>query len=190
MRRELAQLVGPIEAISHVKDLLEENPQDSELNGLLVRSLYRSKKYDRVKEVAFNLIGYDRKVDEFDPEKVTLEGEPDVYFILSDVLMQRDKDPELAERVIDQMVAANPDSAQAYLKKSIFLIGRGEYNMATELLDKAYALDPTDAMILSRQAMVELNDPFYTTAKTNYLDAITNFEDAAAIIDSGVCRQH
>lgn len=183
LRRELAKIVGPIEAIGHLEDLLEENPQDSELNGLLVRKLFQAKKYDRVKELAFKLIGYNKKTEEFEPEKATIEGETDIYALLSDVLSQRDGNLDLARRVIDQMVEANPESAQAHLKKSLFLSGLKEYDEAAASLDKAYALDSADARILSRKAIVELSNPNYNSSKADYLESLSNFEEAVEEID-------
>lgn len=184
LRRELAQITNAQESINLLQELLDENPQDSELNGMLVRSLFRAKKFDEVRKVALNLIGYDKKTDEFDPEKATLKGEVHVYALLSQVLAQRDKEPELARRVIEQMVDKNPEDAQAYFNKSIYLAGQKEFDEASKALDEAYRLDPSDAMILSRKGMVALSDPKYVFAKMEYLDAIENFADAAREIDA------
>jgi len=159
LRRELAEIVigfRPQDAIGHLEDLLVDDPKDPELNSMLVRALFQAKDYKQVKTRAFDFIGYDKKADDFTGE--ALKGESGVYSLLSEVLMQRDKNKELARRVIDQMIVANPESSQANLQKSIFLSGLGENEEAVQFLDKAYQLDPKDAAILSRKGMMALFD--------------------------------
>ncbi len=160
LRRELAEIFisfRPQDAITHIESLLADSPKDPELNAMLIRALFQTKDYKRVKILAFGFIGYDRKTDEFNDE-AALAGESDVYALLSDVLTQKDKNVDLARRVIDQMVIANPESPQAHLRKSIFLSGVDENEEAITFLDKAYELDPKDAAILSRKGMVALFD--------------------------------
>ncbi|MEM8946908.1 MAG: tetratricopeptide repeat protein [Planctomycetota bacterium] len=185
LRRELARMSRPTDALVHIKGLLESSPQDSELNGMLVQALYTSKKFDQVKKVAFDLIGYDKKADEFDSEKATLVGEPNVYAILAEILNKRDDNEELAERVIDQMIEANPEVGDAYLNKSSFLLSQRKYDEAADYLNQAYQLDPTNATALMKLGMVALSDPSFPERKQNYFDAISALEDAVDEIESG-----
>ena len=159
LRRELAKIVigfRPQDAISHLEILLEENPKDPELNAMMIRASAVAKDYKRVKLLAFNFVGYDQKSDDFNAQKTAMKGEPEIYAILAEILVQQDENRDLARRVIDQMVIANPESAQAHLQKSSFLSGLGEQEEAVALLDKAYELDPKDATILSRKGMAAL----------------------------------
>jgi len=161
LRRKLAEIVigfRPQDAIRHLEVLLNDNPADAELNVLFVRALFRSKNYKKVKEVAFNLIGYDQVRKEFVAEETALTGIPDVYALLATVLMQDERQRKLARDVIDQMTVANPDSAQAHLAKSVFLRNLDEKEEAKEFLDKAYELDPNDASILLRKGSVALTN--------------------------------
>ena len=145
LRFELAKITNAQEAISIVDDLLAENPADpamkSELAGMMIRSLFAAKKFDQLKRKGYEFIGYDAKADEFDLNKVAIQGEPEVYVLISQALL-RDKEEDLARRVIDHMVEANPDSAEAYLHKSNFLAGQEEYDESKQFLDKAYESDP------------------------------------------------
>ena len=63
--------------------------------------------------------------------KATAKDRPDVYSLLAALIIERDQDKEFAHRVMDQMIAENPDSADAHLKQSIFLtiIGRQWKNL-------------------------------------------------------------
>ncbi len=190
LRLELAKITNAQESLSLVEELLAENPQDpalvSELNGMKIRSLFAAKKFEEVRRDGLELLGYDKVTEEFDPEKSVLQGETEVYVLLSQVLLTRDKNSELAEKVIEQMVAANPDSAEAYLHKSNFLAGEDEFDESKEFLNKAYELDPINDKILTRLSLVALADPKYPGAKIGLVEAITNFEDAAKEISAKV----
>ena len=182
LRFELAKITNAQEAISIVDDLLAENPADpamkSELAGMMIRSLFAAKKFDQLKRKGYEFIGYDAKADEFDLNKVAIQGEPEVYVLISQALL-RDKEEDLARRIIDHMVEANPDSAEAYLHKSNFLAGQEEYDESKQFLDKAYEIDPNNEKILTRQTLVNLANPKYPSAKFKFLDAIEGFEEKA-----------
>ena len=168
LRRELAEiLIGfrPQDAIPHLDVLLDEQPDDPKLNAFMIRTLFQLKDYKKLKTRAFKFIGYDRGKKEFNPE-TAIQGEVDVYSLLSEVLLKVDRDADLARLVIDQMVVANPESAQANLRKSIFLTSLDEKEEAATFLDKAYELDPKDAAILSRKGMVALFDSGNSNAET------------------------
>ena len=187
LRFELAKITNAQEAISIVDDLLAKNPEDpemkSELASMKIRSLFAASKFDQLKRDGFEFIGYDSKADEFDLSKVAIQGEPEVYVLISQALL-RDKEEDLARRVIDHMVEANPDSAEAYLHKSNFLAGQKEYDESKEFLDKAYEIDPKNDKILTRQTLASLMNPKYASAKMDFLEAITKFEESAKEISS------
>ena len=141
LRRELADIdlmIGRTQnAVDQLELLLADARDDSELKGLLVRALFRNKSFRLCRDRALEFIGFDKKSETFVEENVNIEGEPEVYDLLSKVLSQKDDNPELARRVIEQMIVANPDSPIAHLRKSYFHIGLREYQEATKHLDKA-----------------------------------------------------
>ncbi len=192
LRRELAEIMllfnRPQDSIRHLEDLLANAPKDSELNALLVKSLYQATEFKRLKSKAFNLIGYDAKTAAFIPEKLVLKGEPDVYALLSKVILKIDGDSDLARRVIDQMALDNPDSAQAYFQKSVFLVTQGDFE-AAKFLDKAYELDPSDAAILTQKGTTALYGLLYRKAKSAYLKAMTDYEEAVTQHESQDSRE-
>jgi len=168
LRRKLADLQilfgRPQDAIVHIDQLLETYPDDSELLALRVKSLFSAKAFRRATVLALGLVGYDKKNDQFDIEKSKARDQPEVYGLLAGLLYSRDKDKELARRVIDQMVAANPESYTAYLQQSIFLSGIGEKEEAAVALEKAFELAPTDASVLHRKGIFALEDKNYDEA--------------------------
>ena len=161
LRRKLAEiLIGfrPQDAEGHLEVLLANEPANSELNALLMQAYFKSKDAKKLLSLGYNLIGYDQESETFDTEKATLEGAPEVYALMANVLMQKKRTKKLARNIIDQMLVANPDSAQAHLTKSIFLRNTDEKEEAQEFLDRAYELDPKDAAILLRRGTVAMSD--------------------------------
>ena len=167
----------PQDAVGHFEELLSDAPDDAKLSELLARALYQAKNYKRFTPLAYKLVGYDKKTDQFAAEQSHVAGDSDVYSLLIDVLVKREKKPELAARVIDQVIAANPDSAEAYLRKSIFLSGVGEADEARKFLDKANELDPTNVAILARKGLVALSESNYEEAKRYYSIGLKEHED-------------
>jgi len=167
LRRKLADLQfkygRPQSAITHLKELLNES-NDPELQALYVRSLFRAKDYNKAIGMAFDLIGYNKETKAFDVETAAAPDQPELYSTLASVLLQREKDPELARQVIDQMAAVNPDSAVARLRRSVFLYDSDEKEEAAVELDKAFQLDPEDADILYRKAAVAKGEKNYEDA--------------------------
>ena len=181
LRRELAEIVinfRPQDAIGHVEELLVDDPGNPELNALLAKALFKFNDHERFVRLAYQLIGYDEKTDEFKEDKTDVVKQPEVYALLAQLLVQKNKNKELARRVIDAMVLTTPDSAQANLQKSIFLSGLGEKEEAAEFLDKAYELDPTGAAILSRKGMVALQEENYEEAKSYFVKGREEHPDA------------
>jgi|GEM_PF-2014081 len=188
LRRELAKIVigfRPLDAIEHIDTLLADNPNDSELNALRVRALFLTKSYDEAATHAFKLVGYDKLEGTFDSEKSLLQGEPEVYVLLANIIAQKEQDSELARQVIDQMVAMNPELPQAYLQQSLFLAVNGEKEQAVIALDKAYELDPQDATILSRKGVMAMDQSNYKKIKADYRQAVEDYEAVIEELTAG-----
>lgn len=181
LRRELANIYlafRPQDSRDLVRELLLDSPEDPELNAMLVRALFQSKEYGELKEHAYKIIGYDKLADEFNPDKALLKGQSDVYALLADVLIQNDSNVELAERVVEAMVDANPEDADAYLRKSLFLsTSEEDEEAAQEALDKAYELDPKNAAVISRMGMVALDDEDFEKAEQLFARGIEEHPD-------------
>jgi tetratricopeptide (TPR) repeat protein len=152
LRRQLAEIYGRVQrfqdALDHVDYLLEQDPNDAELQVLRVQYLTRSGGDDKAIETSYKLIGYDPAADEFDAQKATAPGEVQVYLNLASVLRTKKENPELADRVINQLVEANPDSAEAHLARGRYLIGFGDKEEGHAAIQQAFELQPEDANVL------------------------------------------
>jgi len=180
LRRKLADLHffhgRPQDAITHYNELLNAS-EDPELRAMHARSLFRAKDYNKAIDHAFKLIGYDKLAKEFNSESATAANQPELYSALAEALLQQDKDIELARQVIDQMVALNPDSAIARLRRSVFLYGVDEKEEATAELNKAFELDPEDADVLYRKAEVAYLEENHEDARRFANEGIEKFAD-------------
>ncbi|NOY40651.1 MAG: tetratricopeptide repeat protein [Planctomycetes bacterium] len=179
LRRELADALikggRPGDALVHIDELLKNDPSNSELQALRVRSLFATKDYRQSTELAYSLIGYDKKSKTFDAEKAIAADQPEIYTMLAATLVEIDKKPEQARLVIDQMVEANPESHEAHLKRSVFLLNRGEKEEANLALAKAYELNPTDADVLMRMGQVALSEKDYDKAYQHLAEGLENY---------------
>jgi len=183
LKRELAEMIigqRPQDALTHIEDLLQENPQDSELLAMQAQAYYQAKDFRRAVELCYRLVGYNKEEDTFSAENASAKDRPEVYSLLAGLLYEREDEPELARRVIDQMVEANPDSARAYLNQAVFLRTVDDDEEAAAALDKAYELDPDDERILQQKGTVAMADEEYEKAEEFFLDAVEKHPDRTA----------
>lgn len=143
------------DALEHLRIMLERNPDSTELQVLRARCLTRAGTYDQAVEFSYGLIGYDAETDSFDLEKAKAPHEVIVYRNLADMLRSRQDNPELADRVMDQVVAANPDSFEAFLQRGQYYLSNERTDLAEDDIRKAYELDPDDADVLFTLAHFE-----------------------------------
>ncbi len=100
------------------------------------------------------LVGYDPATKTFDVSKATAPHEVEAYFTLAALLREKISDSELAghtelaDRVIDQLVAANPDSAKAFLLQAQYLNDPKSRDRALAAVHKAQELAPDDTQVL------------------------------------------
>ncbi|MCA9232112.1 MAG: tetratricopeptide repeat protein, partial [Planctomycetales bacterium] len=172
LRRKYADMLmgfgRPQDALVHIQLLQEQNPDDTELQALQVRALFFTKDFRRATDLALGLIGYDKKTKEFDPAKASAGDQPEIYALLGEVLYERSSTRELARQVMDRLVEANPESADAHLKRSIFYYKIRELEEASASLEKAYELAPTDAAVLQRKGLIAMADEDFDAAKEFY----------------------
>lgn len=177
-RRNLADLYfkwgQAQQAIVHFEELLKIE-DDPELRSLLVRSLFLAKDYESAMTEAYTLIGFDPDTEEFKPGEATVTDQPEIYSTLASVLLSREDEPEVARKIIDEMIAQNSDSAVAHLHKSVFLFSVDEKEEAKEELEKAYQLDPEDSNIIYQRATVALSEEGYEEAISIAEKGITDF---------------
>lgn len=148
LRLELAKLIlphRPQDALVHLDELLRTSPDDEELLIMQAQATYRVKGVKPAIKLAYELIGYDVNGDKFDTTKAKAKDNPQAYSMAVGFVLEEDEDNRaLAKRVADQLVEVNPDSAEAYLYRSMSMRILGEKDAATEALNKAYELIISD----------------------------------------------
>jgi cellulose synthase operon protein C len=134
-------------ALGNINQLLEQGHGDPDLKALKAQCLFATQKGAEATGWSYDLIGYDQKTDEFDKSKGQAPEKPIVYMMLASYLNERDA--KLAQRVIDQMVAANPESTEAYVFQYQFAKLTKQDEQAREALEKAFEINPDDAAVLN-----------------------------------------
>ncbi len=151
------------ETAAHIGILLESNRDDAELiEGLAFCYVFQKQPEKSAAELN-KLVGYDPKSQTFDLEQAIAPNRLEAYQIYSQVafLPQGAQIPSLndfrlARAMVDQMVAANPDKAEAYLHRGIWYSrydqGAGSRydfeSLARQDLLKAVELDPESAFAI------------------------------------------
>ncbi len=214
LRRRFADMLmsfgRPQDAIVHIQELLEDDPNNTEYQALRVRALFMTKDFRRATELALGLIGYDKQSKEFDAEKAAAADQPEIYALLAAILHEKNNTRELSRRVMDRLVEVNPESFDAHLKRSTFLYQVNEPEEAGIALEKAYELAPADSAVLERKGRVAMSEKDYDAAKEFFEKALElypdkieiyqllaqtetrrqQFEEALAVLDRGIKRSN
>ncbi|MEX2092398.1 MAG: hypothetical protein WD971_06955, partial [Pirellulales bacterium] len=159
LQKRLVELYGRIgqtqQALDHLGRMLEKFPDDSELQVQQLEYLLRARKFDGPEGAlakSQKLIGYDSKTDAFDAKQAIAPHDASVYASCAALLRSVQEKPELADRVMDQMVKENPKLPAAYLQRGQYYVNIGEPDRGQRDIEKAYQLAPKDADVLLTMA--------------------------------------
>ncbi|MGD9632573.1 MAG: tetratricopeptide repeat protein [Pirellulales bacterium] len=143
-------------ALDHLARMVEKYPDDSDLRVKQFNYLLASRKFDGPDGALARgkrLIGYDDKTDKFDEKSAIAPHEASVYANVAAILRTSQVDkPELADRVMEQLVGVNPKLPDAYLHRGQYLVNIGEPSRGDQDVRKAYKLAPDDANVLLAMA--------------------------------------
>lgn len=142
-------------ALDHLSQLLQKYPDDAELQVKQMEFLLAARKLDGpdgALALCKKLIGYDDKTDSFDDKKAIAPHDASAYANCAVLLRSVQDKPELAARVMDQLVKVNPELPQAYLQRGQYYVSTGEPSRGQRDIDKAYQLAPKDANVLLMKA--------------------------------------
>ena len=118
------------------------------MQALRAKYLARSGNLDEALKYSYQLVGYDPRENKFDIKKATAPNEAEVYSSLAGIVRSKESQPELAERIIDQMVEVNPKSAEAFVLRGRLHNAWGNPDGARADAEKAYQLKPEDTDVL------------------------------------------
>lgn len=170
VRRRLVSLYGRDSirnwgsALGHLDILLQDDPNNAELQSLRASYLARNGSFDDAAKISYKLIGYDPKTDKFDVKAAVAPQQVKVYPTLAGIIRGQMKNPELAERTIDQMVEANPKSAAAYVERGRMRSLWNNSDGSRADAEKAFQLDPDDLEVLLFNADMASRDEHYDKA--------------------------
>jgi tetratricopeptide (TPR) repeat protein len=123
------------DAIQQLSRLLKEEPTNSQLEKKLSECELAKGNDKRAEELL-------RSAIEHKPDDVNL------YERLAAVYQQRYKQPEEANKILDQMVEANPQNWEAYLKRYQYRVGQGVTDAVRADIQKALELAPDNTAVL------------------------------------------
>ena len=110
------------DAISHLEYFIESGSSKPEHFIKLAVCYSQMGQDDLAIQTLSKLIGFDGATGNFDGSMAAEHPEEvDAYFMLAQLLRNRKRQPETADRVIDQMVASNPDAAIAHVSRARYL---------------------------------------------------------------------
>lgn len=167
LRRQLVKIYAMMrrykDALDHLDYLLSQDPNNIELQTLQASYLVSSGEFDKALDQYYKLTGYDPVSRSFDAEKATAPKDTQVYTDFSKLVQTRLKDAAFANQIMDQMIAANPDSAKAYLARGNFLSAKDAENTAAgrEDIDKAFELEPENADVIVAKAIQSSREEKY-----------------------------
>lgn len=176
LQKKLVELYNrfqrPQDAVDHLGLMIDRYPDDIELKTLRVKSLVRANDFPTATAYGFKLIGYDKGTDSFDSSNAEAPHETPVYAELGQLVRIESKDPELADRIMEQMIKENPDSAQAYLVRGLYRVRFDMEDEGDKDILKALNLDPEDADVLVNIAAREGAEKNFEKSRNYLLDGI------------------
>ena len=118
--------------------------------------------YAKARSLLELLVGYDSATKVFNVAKATAPHELAAYGSLANLLRDKMRDEEapdriaMADRVIDQMISVNSDSARAFLAQAEYLAAYQSRDKARPAIEKALELAPEDDEVLLHAAELYL----------------------------------
>jgi predicted Zn-dependent protease len=148
------------DAVEHWEQLAEHLPEDAEVRFELARCYHAQDNIPKAIESLNVVVGYDDKQKRFDRSTALAADMLNAYDLLAIILRKKSDNVALADRVIDEMIAANADDHNAYLHRAEYLRlfpkkGEEQDPRIEQNVRKAQALAATDANVLLAAADVE-----------------------------------
>lgn len=171
---------GLKQAIDHISQLLNQNPNDPELEGMLSQCYFASgdsKAFDH----ALELIGYNEATETFDVSKAIAPDNTGAYLRVARVFRTEKLNEELADRTVDQMVEANPESGEALLARGQYLESIDRKDEAVKDFEAALQLDPEEPRIITANARLAAREEQYDKATELLENGLTDSPDDAGL---------
>lgn len=159
------------DAADHIEYLLKNgHGKDSQLQYQHAQALIGAAKLEQGAAQLAAIVGYSHADGDFDASRATDASNIEAYHLLATIQRRNLSQPELADRTMEQCVAANDRAAAAYLARGSYLLlyHRDEAPRREQAKDdfrKAAELAPDDPAAISAAADLELQVGNYDAAK-------------------------
>lgn len=168
---------------SLIADFAQHENLSPELEFLAAKCASGSGEETLALERLNRLIGYDEASQVFDVTKAVAPHFISAYKLLAEIYWQRGDvmSKRFADEVMDQMVLANPESAEVFLLQGRYLLARTEGNaektgerlkLARQHLHSALKLDPDNHEVLLELATVAMQVNDFTKAREILANAL------------------
>ncbi|HEY2828392.1 MAG TPA: hypothetical protein VGJ04_12395, partial [Pirellulales bacterium] len=154
---------------------------DAKTDMQLAQCYISTVEFGKARELLETLIGYDSKAKTFDVSKATAPKEIDAYWLLANLFRDKLRDEqapdriEMADRVIDQLVKVNSESARAFLMQAQYLASYQTVEKARPAVARALELAPDDAEVLLHATELALQSDESAKAETYILKGIEKY---------------
>jgi len=156
-------------AIDHLEFLGADQPDaEAELKLQYSQCLLQTripKNLSKAIKILHAMIGFDADAKIFDLEKAIDATNVAVYRSLESIYRQKLDKPDLAVRIIEQVVKANPESSDAHLALASNLMSRGEKDEARAEIEKALKLAPDNQNAILTLAHLNIQEDKFDEAK-------------------------
>ena len=128
----------------------ERGKHDPKFDIMLVRCNVQREHLEKAVDICSTLIGFDAKSATFDTDKALAPNQIDAYEILARLLRERiePRQPKIADRVMEQLVAVNKDSFRAHLLRARYLQQYARSTGSKDDLAIALKLAPDDPDVI------------------------------------------
>ena len=157
----------PFDAIKHIEELRNSEQPNAALEVKYAQCQMALGHEKEALKLLSNLVGYDVVAEKFQSAKPPSgPHEVEAYVRLAQILRRKHRDnPAAADRVIEQMVAVNKDSAKAYLERAHYSLQFHSGEHADEDAQKALELAPDDEEAILLGAELAMSAKEYSQAR-------------------------
>ena len=152
--------VGAFKVAADHLEFLAKSPDnllDAKLKVQLAQCYFQTGQFTQSAELLAGVIGLEMETDTFDQEAATSPNDIGAYVLLAAFFRDQEMDRDRGVLVANQMVKANPESAEAYYQRARFLEGtdlENRLDLAKEDVKKAHQLAPDDPDVVLANAEI------------------------------------
>jgi tetratricopeptide (TPR) repeat protein len=189
LRRRLVEMYALMrrypDALEHVEYLLELDPSDAKLQTQKAAYLVAAGDHEKATDSYHKLVGYDPASRTFDAAKATAPHDTQIYVDFARLVRARKNDRAFANKIMDQLVAANPESAAAYLARGQHLTTPEEPTAGKADIDKAYELKPEDPDVIVAKALQDAQVVLEEAKEADKEPEAADFDPSLALLEKG-----